>query len=1191
MRSSQSENETRRLHTLTSYAILDSLPEPDYDDVALLARAICDTPIALITLVDESRQWFKSKIGLEISETNRQSSFCAHALEGVDFLEVPDAILDERFVNNPLVVGEPGIRFYAGAPLLTPEGEVLGTLCVIDCQPRELSEMQKLALQVLSRQVMTQMELRRRILRERDLSEQLIATQEARDKSDRHARQIFENNPLPAWIHDPETLRFLAVNDAAIACYGYSREEFLEMTITDILPSEDVPRLIEAIQRLATNPAQFTNRAHGDRAWRHLKKDGTLIHDEITCWPEQFMGKNCRMAQANNISLQVNAEETLRKNEASLARAQSIAHVGSWTIPADRQTVLCSAECCRIHGIDPSRTTLSIEEFKDLLHPDDRTGVIAAQELALAGGASLDMRYRIVQPDGSIRWLHELTTLETYPSGAPLELHGTVQDITDNRQKEERLLLLDTCLSRLNDLVVITEAETPDGASPRIIFVNDAFERRTGYSREEVIGRPPKILQGPKTDRATLDRIRAALKAWKPIREELINYTKSGEEFWLELEIIPVANEKCWFTHWIAVERDITERKISDAALRASKDSLQFVLESSKSGYWDLDIVNNKATRSLRHDECFGYSELQPHWGFDTFLSHVHHLDRVKVELAFQDAQERNSDINVEFRVIWPDQSVHWLLCIGRFHRDEAGNTLRASGLKLDITERKLTERQLAEQAAALDNAHEAILITDLDDRIIYWNKAATRIYGWTSSEAIGRTAGELLHKNPAAYSEVFAVLMANGEWHGTMQKLTKTGKTLELDLSRTLLRDENGQPKSVLAIDTDITEKLKLESQSLRNQRLESIGTLAGGIAHDLNNVLAPILMSIEILKMKFPGHEAGKLLDTLLFSAERGAGLVKQILSFARGVESQRVPVDPVHILREIQQVARDTFPKSITFQLQIPDFTCTVYGDPSQLHQIFLNLCVNARDAMPNGGHIDISIGLITVDDTFIAMHPELAPGSYSCIKVTDNGSGIPPEVRDRIFEPFFTTKEVGKGTGLGLSTTMGILKNHHGLINLYSEVGRGTTFSVYLPIYDPTINPYTFDPKLEQFSRGRGELILVVDDEEPIRKVVEATLLQFGYQVLLASNGTEALDLYNAHRSRIALVLTDMAMPVMDGPATILALRAIDPEIKIVGSSGLFTNRSISQRIGGELTHFVPKPYTAETLLQKLHQLLY
>lgn len=504
--------------------------------------------------------------------------------------------------------------------------------------------------------------------------------------------------------------------------------------------------------------------------------------------------------------------------------------------------------------------------------------------------------------------------------------------------------------------------------------------------------------------------------------------------------------------------------------------------------------------------------------------------------------------------------------------------------------ERRKSDEQVREQAALLDAAHDAIFVCDLEGRVVYWNKGAERLYGWTAAEMVGRQAISILYAEGVDVESAYQRLFKIGSWEGELPNLSKEGKSIPVQVSWTIIRDSNGRPTSVLAINSDLTEKKKLEAQFLRAQRMESIGTLAGGIAHDLNNVLAPIMMSVELLKDAVVDEEDQRLLSTLMSSAQRGANLVAQVLAFARGVEGQRIPVNVGHLVGELVRVMRETFPKNISIESKSGTTIWPVPGDPTQIHQVVLNLCVNARDAMPNGGKLSITVENIVLDDTFASMNGDAHAGSHVVIKVEDSGTGIAHDVMERIFEPFFTTKELGKGTGLGLSTTLAIVKSHGGFINLYSEIGRGTKFRVYFPA-DALAEP-SAESSIEQarLPRGNGELILVVDDEESIRNVARSTLQRFGYSVLLAQHGAEAIAIYAQQKGSIAVVLTDMAMPIMDGPSLIRALKSIDPKVRIIGSSGLTSNAGDSKGAGLGLEYFIPKPYTAEAMLRAIRSIL-
>ena len=536
------------------------------------------------------------------------------------------------------------------------------------------------------------------------------------------------------------------------------------------------------------------------------------------------------------------------------------------------------------------------------------------------------------------------------------------------------------------------------------------------------------------------------------------------------------------------------------------------------------------------------------------------------------------------------DGSYYWVdTTIVPFLNSE-GKPYQYVAIRSDITERKRAEEQILEQAALLDQAQDAILVRDLDHNIRFWNKGAEKIYGWTAEEAIGKNVKDLLFKEPSVqFAEARKAVLADGEWQGEMRQTRRDGEEITVESRWTLVRDEKGQPNSILVINTDITEKKRMESQFLRAQRMESIGTLAGGIAHDLNNVLSPILMAIDMLQLKTTDEASKKWLDVLRTNAERGGNMVRQVLSFARGVEGERVALQPKHLIKEIVKILRETLPKSLEISFQIPNDLWIISADATQMHQVLMNLCVNARDAMPEGGSIAIKAENVFVDENYARMHLEAKPGRFVMISVADTGPGMTPEIQSRIFEPFFTTKEMTKGTGLGLSTALTIVKSHGGFINVYSELHKGSQFTLYLPAVDM---PGAADAAALQTNLplGHGELVLVVDDEESIREITRGTLETFGYKVLTASDGTEALALYADKKNEIAVVLTDMVMPFMDGPATIRALQRMDPKVRIIAASGLGAGQRAGEGALEGVSVFLNKPYTAEKLLNTLAQVL-
>jgi nitrogen-specific signal transduction histidine kinase/ActR/RegA family two-component response regulator len=388
----------------------------------------------------------------------------------------------------------------------------------------------------------------------------------------------------------------------------------------------------------------------------------------------------------------------------------------------------------------------------------------------------------------------------------------------------------------------------------------------------------------------------------------------------------------------------------------------------------------------------------------------------------------------------------------------------------------------------------------------------------------------------------------------------------------------------------TDLTEQKQLEAQFLRAQRLESLGTLASGIAHDFNNILTPMLAIAQLLALKLPDltEQNRRFLQIIEENAKRGADLVKQILAFAHGGEGKRQPLQIQHLLSDVVKVIGETFPKNIQIQTNFLTLDLgLVSADPTQLHQVFMNLCVNARDAMPEGGVLTLVAESILIDAAQARLMLEARPGAYVLLTVTDTGTGIPAELLERIFDPFFTTKDVGKGTGLGLSTVLGIVKTHDGLIKVESQVGQGTSFQVYLPIIQQAAIP----PVAEAvFVGGHSELILIVEDEPAIQQVAQTSLEVHHYRALIASDGVEAIALYTQHQKEISLVLMDMMMPTMDGLTLLRSLQNINPQVKIIVMSGLATKSLVADVKRAGASAFLPKPYTASELLEAIQTVL-
>ncbi len=475
--------------------------------------------------------------------------------------------------------------------------------------------------------------------------------------------------------------------------------------------------------------------------------------------------------------------------------------------------------------------------------------------------------------------------------------------------------------------------------------------------------------------------------------------------------------------------------------------------------------------------------------------------------------------------------------------------------------------------------------------RFLVVNEAAVRHYGFTREEFLAMTI-KAIHP-PADIPALLKFLEkeeANATKFGESRHRRKDGTIIQVEIISSPLRFGDREARLVLA--TDVTEKKLLEQKFLHAQRLESIGMLAAGIAHDLNNVLAPIVFAAPLLRDSLSAPRDLKILDTLARSAERGAGLVKQILGFVHTATGELYPTQVKHLLRDIIGLIEETFPKSIQLEHKIPTDLWPVEGNATQIHQVLLNLCVNARDAMPRGGTLRLVAANRQLDASAAAAIPDAMPGAWLMLEVGDTGTGIPPEVLERMWTPFFTTKGIGKGTGLGLPTVRGIVATHRGFVELQTEVGRGSTFRVYLPAFE---GEATQSVSIAPFALTdhHGELILVVDDDAAFREIISDVLRQHGYRIVSCADGVEAITAFNAHLREVSLVVTDVDMPRLGGLALAQALLKICPDIRLIAISGASLSSTSASDIPTiqKLAHaFLLKPFKPDALLGAVQRVL-
>lgn len=664
------------------------------------------------------------------------------------------------------------------------------------------------------------------------------------------------------------------------------------------------------------------------------------------------------------------------------------------------------------------------------------------------------------------RWLE----VNAYPTPDGLAVYA--RDITLRHEYEERLRLLESAVSRQNDILLITEAQSvddPDG--PKIVYVNDAFTRRTGYSREEVIGKTPRVLQGPRTQRSELDRIRHALEHWQPVRAELINYKKSGEEFWLELDIVPLANSAGAYTHFVAVQRDITKRMEAEQALRTNEERFRLIAKATGTAVWEWDVTTDHDWWSEGFHEIFGYRPDIDDAEQTQWMSHIHPDDKPRV-----------------------DASINRLL----------------TGQASVVRDRYRFQR-------------------------------------------------------------------ADGSW-------------AQVEDRAFAVRDAAGTVLRVLGSMTDISDQVQLEERLRQAQKMEAVGQLTGGVAHDFNNLLTIMLGNAEILSDSLGDQPAlQRMAEMTVNAAERGAELTNRLLAFSRKQPLEPKVLNIGTLVLGIDSLLRRALPETVDLKI-LPDRNLwNTALDAGQLETALLNLTLNARDAMPDGGCLTIEITNEALDDAYVAQELDVRAGQYVMINVTDTGHGMEPGLMDRIFEPFFTTKGVGKGSGLGLSMIYGFVKQSGGHIRVYSEQGEGTSFRLYFPRSMSNADQPAPTPPRQDMSGGT-ETILVVEDEAPVRDHVVSQLRALGYTVFSAAEGAGALRLLE-QGTQIDLLFTDIVMPRgMGGRDLVVAARAMIPDLKVLYTSGYTENAVFHNGKLDQGVDLLSKPYKRQHLAAKVRKVL-
>jgi PAS domain S-box-containing protein len=755
-------------------------------------------------------------------------------------------------------------------------------------------------------------------------------------------------------------------------------------------------------------------------------------------------------------------EQALRDSELSYRRLFEAAQDGILILDVDLGRITdANPFVCKLLGFSHremiGNTVGELSPFKDMVSNQ------AMLELLLKHGYVRYHDLPLETRDG--RKIAVEFVSNVYQAGDKKVIQCNIRDITDRKKSEQRMALLNTCVSHLNDIVMVTEADPIDEPGPRIVFVNEAFERLTGYTPAETLGRSPRFLQGEKTDRRILAEIRQALAQRQPIRRQIINYGKDGTEYWLDMDIVPIFDSEGKCTHFAAIERDITEAK--------------------------------------RNEEARG------------------------------------------------------------------------------------------RLAAIVECSDDAIISKTLDGIIISWNQGAERLYGYAAEEIIGQPIFVLF--TPDHYQEYLQIMekVRKGERIAAFETVRrkKDGTTINVSVAIAPIEIKNGELVGSSNCSHDITRVKQLEEQFRQSQKLEAIGRLAGGVAHDFNNLLTVMYGYTQLLLDRLPpGDSQEDMLQEIKKAGERAASLTRQLLAFSRNQVLELKVLDLNAVVTESEKMLKRLVGEDIDLATVLNPNLGRVETDPGQLEQVLMNLVINARDAMPQGGKITIETANTVLDQTYCQLHRDVEPGNYVMLAMRDTGCGMNEHTKAHLFEPFFTTKDLGKGTGLGLAMIHGFVEQSGGHILVESEVGLGSTFKVYLPEVQKALRSSGKLPQtIEKMPRG-NETILLVEDDDAVRAFARQVLQDCGYIILEAASGQKAIQLIKQHPHQVHILVSDVVMPGISGREVAEQVKALEPAIKVLFLSGYTDDAVIRCGILPSEVAFLQKPFTPSALGLKVRKVL-
>ncbi|NYD89022.1 PAS domain S-box protein [Sphingomonas melonis] len=1210
-----SEWEERRLEALSRYDVLDSPREPTFDEITELAASLCDVPIAVVNLIGDRRQFFKAEVGLGVRETPLDSSFCAKAILEEDFLLVPDAAADPRFECNPLVVGEPHIRFYAGALLKSGDGFPIGTLCVLDHRPRQLTDLQQRTLAVLARQVMAQLELRRAV-EERD------CRFEAASASERRLRLILDSARDYAIIATDGERRITSWSAGAYATFGWSQEEAIGRSLDDIFTPEDraagVP-LEEAREALAEGCA-------ADVRW-HVRADGSRVFMNGSTHPIAAEGDLPAgfLKIARDETEQRQRAEELERTRAELVNSETRFRNMADSTPVMMWVTEPNGYCTYLNRSWYEFTGQSEADalgfgWLDATHPDDRAAAERAFIDSNLAQSPFKAEYRLRRADGAYRWAIDAANPRFGPDGAYLGYVGFVVDIDERREAEEAIRRANTLLEAVMEAV------------PGVVYAKDVAGRMLAANRGtiELVGRPKSEIIG-RTDAEFLNDMAEAeavmandarIMAEDRVEmiEEAVSRPDGSRATWLSTKA-PFRDANGVIVGLVGSSIDISERKEAEERLRESearlseeRTRLATLIESLPVGVCFLTpagdvLLSNPAYQRFLPDGILPsrLPDVDRQWV--SWNERGQPLPRSQYPGAR--ALRGEATAGTEFLHRTSDGDT-WLRVSGVPLAGEGGTLAAAILVVIDITAQKraqlaLTrlndtlETQVAERTADRDRmwrlSTDLMLVARFDATITAVNPAWATLLGWSEDDLIGRAFLDLVHPDDrestldevAALSDGLTTLRFENRYRhkdGSYRHLSWTAVP-DQSFIHAVARDVEGERKAQAELE-------QAQEQLRQAQKMEAVGQLTGGIAHDFNNLLTGVIGSLDMMQRRIAQGETDRIeryATAAVTSANRAAALTHRLLAFSRRQPLDPKPTNANRLVTGMEELLRRTIGEGVRLEIVTAGGLWQTLCDPHQLESAVLNLAINARDAMPGGGTLTIETCNAHLDDAYSARQSEVKAGQYVCVCVTDTGVGMTADTIQKAFEPFFTTKPMGQGTGLGLSMIYGFARQSEGYAKIYSEVGKGTTFKLYLPRHYGEGDVSEVLPVClgDEHRAEHGEVVLVVEDETAVRALVVDVLEELGYRALEAVDGPSGLKLLESD-VRIDLLVTDIGLPGLNGRQLADFARERRRDLNILFMTGYAENAAIANGFLEPGMEMITKPFAIDALAARIRTIL-